>query len=59
MIRKLLAAMTEGIANTTMNEVTSCAQTKTGMRFSDMPGARCLKIVVISCTATASEARSR
>ena len=25
------------------------------MRFSDMPGARCLKIVVISCTATASD----
>ena len=45
MIRKLLESMTAGMANTVMKEVTRIAQTSSGMRFSDMPGARCLKIV--------------
>ena len=42
----------------TMNDVTTCAQTKMGMRFSVMPGARSLNTVVISDTATASDATS-
>ena len=46
--------MIAGIANTTMNATTSEPQTNSGIRFSDMPGARNLKIVTISCTATAS-----
>ena len=40
--------MTAGIAKITMNDVTTCAQTKIGMRLSDMPGARSLNAVVIS-----------
>ena len=43
------------MAKITMNEVTIIAQTKIGMRLSDMPGARCLKMVVMRLTATASE----
>jgi hypothetical protein len=54
MIRKVLASMTPGMANTIMNEATRIAQINSGMRLSDMPGARCLKIVTISCTATPS-----
>ena len=46
--------MTAGMANTVMNEVTRIAQTSSGMRLSDMPGARCLKIVTISWTAIPS-----
>ena len=36
-----------------MKDVTSCAHTNSGMRLIDIPGARILKIVTISCTATA------
>ena len=34
-----------------MKAVINCAQTKSGIRFSDIPGARCLKIVVTISTA--------
>jgi hypothetical protein len=37
-----------------MNAVTSSAHTNNGIRFSDMPGARSLKIVTIRHTAAAS-----
>ena len=40
--------MTAGIAKIIMNDVMTCAQTKRGMRFRDIPGARCLKTVVMS-----------
>ena len=46
--------MTAGIAKMIMNDVTSCAQTNSGMRLSDMPGARCLKTVVMISTAPTS-----
>ena len=54
----VLASITAGMANSTMNDVTTCAHTKIGIRFSVMPGARNLSAVVISDTATASEATS-
>ncbi len=44
----MLQSITAGIANITMNGVISVAHTKSGMRLSDMPGARILKIVVMS-----------
>jgi hypothetical protein len=47
-----LARNTDGIEHTTMNAVTSSAQTNSGMRLSDMPGARSLKIVTMRHTAT-------
>jgi hypothetical protein len=50
----VLAAMTAGIAKITMNDVTSCAQTSSGMRSRDIPGARFLKIVVMRFVALAS-----
>ena len=55
----VLASMTAGIAKMIMKEVTSIAQTKSGMRLSDMPGARCLKMVTMSSTATDQRRRSR
>ena len=54
MIRKLLESMTAGMANTVMNAVTSIAQTNSGMRLSDIPGARCFRIVTIIWTAIPS-----
>ena len=51
-ISAVLHSMTDGIAKITMNCVTSVAQTKSGMRLSDMPGARSLKIVVIRTIAS-------
>ena len=42
---------TQGMANSIMKDCTSIAQTNSGIRFSDMPGARCLKMVTISSTA--------
>ena len=57
-MRHVLASMTEGMANSTMNDVTTCAHTKIGIRFNVMPGARSFSVVVISETATASEATS-
>ena len=54
----VLASITAGMAKSTMNEVTTCAHTKIGIRFSVIPGARSLKVVVISETATASDPTS-
>ena len=46
------AKMTAGIAKTIMIIVINIAQTKRGMRWSDIPGARCLKMATISSAAT-------
>jgi hypothetical protein len=37
-----------------MKAITSIAHTKSGIRLSDMPGARCLKIVTMICVAPMS-----
>jgi hypothetical protein len=58
MIRNVLPVTTAGMANTTMKAVTNCAHTNSGMRFSDMPGARCLITVAMISTATARAATS-
>ena len=50
----VLATMTAGIAKMIRNEVTSIDQTNRGIRSSVMPGARCLKVVTMISTATAS-----
>ena len=52
MISAVLASITAGIANITMNAVTSIPQTKSGMRLSVMPGARSLNTVVTRITAS-------
>src|SRR3712207_7899673 len=44
---------------TTLFRSTSIDQTKIGIRLSDIPGARCLKMVTISPTAPTSAATSR
>ena len=49
----MLATMIAGIAKMMQKEVTSIDQTNSGMRSSDMPGARCLKTVTTISTATA------
>ena len=54
----VLASITAGIANITMNDVTTCAHTKIGIRFSVMPGARSLKSGRDQRDATASDATS-
>ncbi len=54
----MLDVTTDGIAKMTMNEVTSIAQTNSGMRLIDIPGARSLKTVTTISTATASPATS-
>ena len=41
------ATITAGIAKMIMNDVTSIAQTNSGMRLSVMPGARSLKMVTM------------
>src|SRR5689334_10215259 len=46
-----LANMMEGMAKMTMKEVTTIAQTKIGIRLSDMPTAFCLNTVVMISTA--------
>ena len=43
----MLAIITAGIAKMIMNDVTSIAQTKSGIRFSVMPGARSLNTVAM------------
>ena len=43
--RRCSPSITAGIAKMIMNAVTSIAQTNSGMRLSDMPGARSLKTV--------------
>ena len=50
----VLATMIAGIAMMIRNDVTSIDHTNSGMRSSDMPGARCLKTVTTISTATAS-----
>ena len=50
--------MIAGIANTTMNDCTSIAHTNTGIRSSDMPGARNLSAVTRISTAAKSAASS-
>ena len=46
------------MANSTMNDWISIAQTKSGIRLRVIPGARILKMVTISSTAAASAAIS-
>jgi hypothetical protein len=46
MMSVVLANITDGMANITMNDVTSMAHTYSGTRLSVMPGARSLKTVV-------------
>ena len=48
----------DGIAKITISAVTSIDQTNSGIRLSDMPGARALKMVATSSTDTASAATS-
>ena len=48
----LLATITAGIAKSTMKDWTSMLQQNSGMRFSDMPGARIFRIVAVSSVAT-------
>ena len=48
-----VTTITAGMAKMIMNEVTTCDHTKRGMRFSDIPGARCLKTFVRVTTAPA------
>ena len=52
--RQLDAIITDGIAKMIMKATTRNAQTMSGMRVIDMPGARCLKIVTTRFTAVAS-----
>jgi hypothetical protein len=47
----VLATMMAGMARMMTKEVTSIDQTKSGMRSSDMPGARCLNTVTTISTA--------
>ena len=54
----VLPVATAGIANTIMNATTSCAHTNSGMRLSDMPGARILNTVTMMFTAPQSAAIS-
>src|SRR6476646_625030 len=54
----VLAVATAGIAKMIMNDTTTCAHTNSGMRFSDMPGARSLNGVAMMFTAAASAAIS-
>lgn len=54
----VLPSITEGIAKTTMKDVTSIDQTKTGMRLTAMPGARCLNTVTMVLTAMQSDESS-
>jgi hypothetical protein len=50
--KSVLATAMVVMANTAINEVTRILQTNSGILFSDIPGARCLKIVMMSVTAT-------
>jgi hypothetical protein len=49
----MLAVAMNGIATSTMNDMMTMDHTNSGTRFSDIPGARCLKTVaMISIAAT-------
>ena len=50
----VLQSMTDGMAKMIMNDVAIWAQTNSGMRRSDIPGARSLNAVVRISTAPAS-----
>lgn len=50
----VLESITAGMAKTIMNEVTTIVHTNSGMRFRDMPGARCLNAVVMTSIAPIS-----
>ena len=54
-IRKVEAIITAGMAKMITNEVTNIDQTKSGIRSSDMPGARCFSTVTMVATATAKD----
>ena len=54
----MLPIATAGMAKTIMNDTTSIDHTKSGMRLSDIPGARILKIVTMISTAATSAAIS-
>ena len=49
--------MSGGSAKSSANATARIAKQKSGIRFSDMPGARSLKIVVMKLIAAAVEAR--
>ena len=51
---RTLPATMVGMAKRIMKEVTRVAQTKSGMRLSDMPGARVLRMVTMASTAATS-----
>src|SRR5689334_23938272 len=55
---RVLPVATDGMANTIMNDTTSCAQTNSGTRLSDMPGARILNTVTMMFTAATRAAIS-
>ena len=56
--RKVLSSMTAGMAKMTMKATMIIDQTKRGMRFSDIPGARILKAQTVISTATMSAENS-
>jgi len=53
-IRQVLENITAGMAKMIISETTSIAQTKSGIRFSDMPGVRSFRTVQISEVAITS-----
>ncbi len=53
-----LASATLGMERITISEVTRIAQANKGMRSRLIPGARCLRMVAVSTTATDSAATS-
>jgi hypothetical protein len=54
----MVVVMSVGMAKTIMNPITRIDHTNTGMRLSDIPGARCLRMVTMSPTAPTSAATS-
>ena len=55
-INSMSATVITGNASTSRNEVTRVIHVKSGIRISDMPGARILTIVTMKLKAAASEA---
>ena len=51
-MKTVLATMTAGIAKRIMKDCTSIDQQNSGMRLSDIPGARMRRMVTINSTAT-------
>ena len=54
-----LAAVSDGTAKITANEVVRMAQRKSGSRLMDIPGARILKMVTMKLMAPAVVAKAR